>query len=532
MSAENSDRRRLLGFAFANADFLVEIDRDGTVTFAAGAVAKFTDATEVTGLKAQTLFEPQDGVRFADTARTLPPGGRGRLKLKLKHRGVCETGLFHLPGNDERISCALMLEAAHPISAADDKDAKTGLATKENFLASAIASVRDSDTLTLVNVPALPNIVAAMAADKADVLLADIGHSILRSGAKVAGRLSQTSFGAVADAKSGPRSQIAGMRAAMHKSGVPPTEIEETQLAMKAGPLRPEQRLLAIRYVVERFASGDRHSRSNDLSQAFDTMMDETHERLIKLTDTVSSGAFAMAYQPIKNLKTLELSHFEALARFGSGQTGETISFVEKLGISDSFDLAVVMKVIKALESDTSHAAHVAFNVSGHTIQTPATFGMLVGLLARHKKLAPRLLIEITETAEITDTATAAKAIETLRAMGYRVGLDDFGAGAATLNYLQAFQVDFVKFDGSLVKKLGASARDDTMLNAMLKLCHELGFVTIAECLESQDDIARARDAGFDDGQGYALGAPGKIPAGAGIIRINAKRRGTVESWG
>ncbi len=64
-------------------------------------------------------------------------------------------------------------------------------------------------------------------------------------------------------------------------------------------------------------------------------------------------------------------------------------------------------------------------------------------------------MIEITETATIHDLEAAGKAIQVLRDMGFRVGLDDFGAGAASVNYLHAFPVDFVKFDGAMIQKIG-----------------------------------------------------------------------------
>lgn len=526
------DTRRYLGFAFANADFLIETDRVGIIQFAAGAVGEFTDKPDVTGTRIEDLFEFRDGTHFAAGLRLLAPGRRTSSHLKLAKNGKAAIAtLFHLPGNDGRLSCTLKLAEGFVDLAAGLKDAATGLPDREAFFADAVAKASHNDALMLVNVPALPKLCAGLPVEKADALLSAIGQSIETSGAKAAGRLSDSSFGAVADPKTGPKTQIPGIRAAMAAGGLTAVDIQETQVAMKAPALRPEQRLLALRYVVERFTGGRRGDLKSDLGQAFEAMMDETQERVRQLTDTVAAGDFALAYQPIKDLKTGALSHFEALARFTPGDTGETIQFVEKLGISDVFDLAVAMKVITALETDTNHAAHVAFNVSGHTVQSPESFAMLFGLLTRWRKLAPRLLIEVTETAEITNLTVAAKAIDSLKKMGFRVGLDDFGAGAATLNYLHAFQVDFVKFDGSLVKKLGASARDDTLLSAMLKLCTELGFDTIAECLENEDDIAKARAAGFHLGQGYALGAPGKIPYGAGREKTNAKRAGITETW-
>ena len=90
--------------------------------------------------------------------------------------------------------------------------------------------------------------------------------------------------------------------------------------------------------------------------------------------------------------------------------------------------------------------------------------------------------------------------------MGYRVGLDDFGAGAASINYLHAFQVDFVKFDGAMIKKIGSSKRDDALLAGLAKLCGEMGVTTIAEWIESEAMAKAAREMGFHHGQGKWLG--------------------------
>lgn len=526
-----ADMRRFLGFAFAKADFLFEIDGDGRVLYASGAGHDLPQQGKIEGLAAKTLFEPADATRFATAMLDLRDGTRTSLNLKLIGGTAVKLGAFRLPGNEGRISCALTMDGAAPL-AVPGKDAKTGLSDRQGFLDLALTKLSENDALTLVNVPGLPQICAAMAPEQSDALLSAIGRSLSESGAKVTARLSETSFGALSDPGQGPLSHIPQMRAAMRAHGAPASEIQESQVAVKGG-LRPEQRILALRYVVEQFTGpGRKQGIAKDLGQAFESMMDDTTKRLMTLTGTVAAGDFQLAYMPICHLKTGKLSHFEALARFGSHHTQDTISFVEKLGIADSFDLAVALKVIEMLETDKSHDAEIAFNVSGHTIQTPASFAMLAGFLAKRRKLAKRLLIEITETAQITDLEAGAKAIAALRAMGYRVGLDDFGAGAATLNYLHAFQVDFVKFDGSLVKKLGASARDDTLLTTMIKLCGELGFTTIAEYIETEADITKARAAGFDYGQGYAFGAAGAIPAGAGrAYTPTQKRQGVRESW-
>ena len=127
-------------------------------------------------------------------------------------------------------------------------------------------------------------------------------------------------------------------------------------------------------------------------------------------------------------------------------------------------------------------------------------------------------------------TRTDVGTVDDLHASAAKLtGLDDFGAGAASINYLHAFHVDFVKFDGSLVRKIGASKRDDALLAGMTKLCRELGVTTIAECIESEAMAKAAKALGFDKGQGRHLGAPAlEIHTDVAL----AKRRGVQESWG
>jgi len=153
-------------------------------------------------------------------------------------------------------------------------------------------------------------------------------------------------------------------------------------------------------------------------------------------------------------------------------------------------------------------------------------------MLARKRALAPRLMIEITESSEIVDLVAANKAVQTLRAMGFRVGLDDFGAGAASLQYLHGLTVDFVKFDGSLVKKIGRSKRDETLLIGVINLCRELGVHTVAEFLETPDQVARAKEMGFDLGQGHYFGAAGQSLSMASPTVRKLKRKGVQEVWG
>jgi EAL domain-containing protein (putative c-di-GMP-specific phosphodiesterase class I) len=112
-----------------------------------------------------------------------------------------------------------------------------------------------------------------------------------------------------------------------------------------------------------------------------------------------------------------------------------------------------------------------------------------------------------------------------MRAMGYRVGIDDFGAGAASLQYLHGFSVDFLKVDGSLIRRIGNSQRDDALLKGVLQTCSDLGIETVAEWIDSPEKLQRCRDIGFMMGQGrYFGGALTEFPKPMMLMNARPKR--------
>lgn len=521
-------RARLLGFAFTNADFLFEMDAAGTILFAAGAANDLVKESgeALLGAPAGKLFKPSEGVKFATFAKALKSGDRaGPFTLTLATGIEANLSMFRLPINGAKISCTLARPGTHTAKA--QIDPRTGLALRDGFMAAA-ERASSKDALTLVNVPGLPELCAQLSPGNADAMMQRIGDSLQASGASVTGQISNTSFGALAPAMRGSLGLVQKITDAITAGGLKAPKMSETRIGLVGAGLTSEQRMLSLRYVVEQFAQKAKVEGDGDIASSFTALMDETQVRLAEMTRMLEHGAFEIAYQPISDLVTGKVSHYEALARFTNPQgTGDTVKFIEALGIANAFDLAVANKVLNEIEKCD---AEIAFNISGATIASPASFGMLAALLARRRKLAPRTLIEITETATIHDLEAAGKAIQVLRDMGFRVGLDDFGAGAASVNYLHAFPVDFVKFDGAMIQKIGTSKRDDALLSGLAKLCTELGVITIAEWIENEAMAKTARALGFDHGQGKWLGAPTlELPASA---PTPGKRKGVRESWG
>ncbi len=524
---------RLLAFAFAGADLLFEVDNTGTTLFATGATSAFSKRHNLIGEKAALLFHPGEQARFSNIVRGLKPGGRvGPEPVTLASGEKASLSMCFLPEAD-RISCTLVKPGKRG-SLGVGIDKETGLSDMDAFVEAAAESAGGRGAMAMVNVPNLPEICTKLPAGKAADLLAGIGAKVAAMDTIAAARLSGTRFGVLTEDPHAARMLAENIQGAVHQKGLDSLTMDEVIVSLKGRNLSPEQSVLALRYVIGRFAEGKiKTTPTSDLTETFERMMEETIARAEAFNTTVSDSAFDLAYEPIVNLKTGVTGHFEALTRFEPGQSpGETIKFAEHLGLTDPFDLAVAVKTLGVLEGNASVTASIAINVSGKSIANPSAFAVLSGFFAKKRAFAKRVLIEITESAEMPDLAAADKAIQSLRKMGYRVGIDDFGAGAASLQYLHAFTVDFVKMDGAVVQRLGKSAREDALLKSVLGTCADLQIETIAEWIDSPERLQLCKDLGFQFGQGRHFGGSlAELPQVAAPAPKAARRKGMEYSW-
>ena len=150
----------------------------------------------------------------------------------------------------------------------------------------------------------------------------------------------------------------------------------------------------------------------------------------------------------------------------------------------------------------------VAVNLSARHIVSGQAPDLLRDALEATGCRADRIEIEVTEDVFIRDPDAAAATLAKLRAIGVKLALDDFGTGYASLGYLQQLPFDVIKLDRSFVAGLGASTRTERIVDAVSRIAHGLGARLVAEGVESAVQLARLRDIGCDEGQGYLLGRP------------------------
>ena len=150
----------------------------------------------------------------------------------------------------------------------------------------------------------------------------------------------------------------------------------------------------------------------------------------------------------------------------------------------------------------------VAVNVSARNLAQPDFAQRVVSALERAGVPAGRLIIEITETALLTDPRRAAGVLAELATSGVRVSLDDFGQGQTSLGYLSALPVHELKIDKSFVSDMVVNAAHAAIVRSVVELGHNLSLRVVAEGVETEEVLATLRDAGCDVAQGYLLARP------------------------
>lgn len=270
----------------------------------------------------------------------------------------------------------------------------------------------------------------------------------------------------------------------------------------------------AIAYALNRIQHrGDSDVSAERLSASLPHLIQETLKSVRAFREIVQNGSFAVALQPIAHLESLEMHHYEALARFHDGGSAlavdQIIHFAEGTGLITEFDLAMCQKVLGHITLEPDRVTHpVAVNLSGHSLEQQDFLPALEQILDRYDVDPAKIMFEVTETSRIRGLRDVNEDLQRLRARGHLVCLDDFGAGAANFEYLSALDVDIIKFDGGAMRTALAKPKGRAFIKATALLCRDLGIHTIAEMIYDQTNFELVRDLGIDYGQGYYLGAP------------------------
>ncbi|HEY7891667.1 MAG TPA: EAL domain-containing protein [Solirubrobacteraceae bacterium] len=254
---------------------------------------------------------------------------------------------------------------------------------------------------------------------------------------------------------------------------------------------------------------------------------------LSRLRRAIREERFTLHYQPIVSLQSGEITHHEALVRLADEPDGSLVAparflpAAERYSLVGEIDRLVVSQALarigkmrprpllapRALPCSGADELRVAVNLSALSVTDPGMLAHIEGELVRHRVDADRLIVEVTETAAISDMACARDFCAGVRALGARVALDDFGAGFGSFHYLKHLPFDYLKIDGEFIRKLTSSTADQLVVEALVGVARGMGKQTIAEFVKDQRTVSLLRELGVDYAQGFQIGRPVAEPA-------------------
>ena len=212
-------------------------------------------------------------------------------------------------------------------------------------------------------------------------------------------------------------------------------------------------------------------------------------------------------------------SHYEILLGVSEEMVPRhsTQSFVvmaEQTGLVHNLDAWVLQSTLEWMDRNAAGLAQLSglsVNLSGNSLTNADHVNAMVGLLSRYPHLTHKLILEVTETATIDNLEVAVRSLRTLRKLGCRVALDDFGSGYSSYGYIRSLPLDYLKIDGTYIRNLLTDKTDQALTASMVDVAHALGLKVIAEYVDSEAVYAWLKDLGVDYVQGYWVHEPERL---------------------
>ncbi|MFY0611421.1 MAG: bifunctional diguanylate cyclase/phosphodiesterase [Hyphomicrobiaceae bacterium] len=248
-----------------------------------------------------------------------------------------------------------------------------------------------------------------------------------------------------------------------------------------------------------------RHTRKTDLHYA------------AKLERAIECGEFQAYYQPKIDMQTGNFVGFEALARWIHPDRGVVapeyfLDDIHSYGLLDQFSRAVLEAVSEQLaewKSEGLQIPSIAINLAEITLATESGLDDLLRRLARLPIARERITLEITEDVFISRSSDAIReSLAKLHNAGFRISLDDFGSGYASLRHLTELPIDELKIDTQFVAGIGRDHTAEVIIDGFLSMAEGLKAEVVAEGVETESQASFLKDGGCHHAQGFLFGKP------------------------
>ncbi|TDO02511.1 bifunctional diguanylate cyclase/phosphodiesterase [Halomonas ventosae] len=246
---------------------------------------------------------------------------------------------------------------------------------------------------------------------------------------------------------------------------------------------------------------------------------DELQERVYwvdRIRNALAEDSFELMVQPIMRLEDRDVKHYEVLLRMrdADGSLVPPFNFIpvaERSAQIVQIDRWVLRHSLRILAQLQHRDISLAVNLSGQSLHDEGLKQYLADELVDSGADPHHLILEVTETAAVTDFSTARGVLQGVRDLGCRTALDDFGVGFSSFHYLGQLPVDYIKIDGSFIRSLTISSESRVIVQAIADIAAGFGKQAIAEFVDQEALLPLLKDYGITYGQGFYLGRPKSI---------------------
>jgi diguanylate cyclase (GGDEF)-like protein len=407
-------------------------------------------------------------------------------------------------------------------------DMLTGLPNRMLFLTRAAAAVSESSGVAIVlfDIDRFKDVNDTLGHTIGDRLLCEIAERLLRavSGRATVARLGGDEFALVVSDVTDPERAVE----IVHELNVEmqrPIKMDGLTLAITASAgiaMAPEHgedaSLLLQRADIAMYLAKERRS----TVEVYSVEHDQSMQRLLMLggllTHALETGTeLSLMYQPIGDVRSRDIAYVEALCRWNHPVQGfippeEFIGIAEQMGLIPQITDFVLDEGCAQLARwrDAGITLGLAVNVSGREFADINLVDRVEKCLRQYDIPAHLLTLEVTETEIMADLGAATKVLYELSARGIKLGIDDYGTGYSSLQYLHKLPVNELKIDRSFVTNLPNEASNRIIVRSSIQMAHSLGLYVIAEGAEDELTCAMLAEADCDFIQGYYLSKPQK----------------------
>lgn len=237
-----------------------------------------------------------------------------------------------------------------------------------------------------------------------------------------------------------------------------------------------------------------------------------------ELRCALARGEFVPYMQPIFSIGTRKILGCEVLTRWIKAdgtiiQPYRFIPMAEDNGLIVPMTRAIMKSALAALKPHLrfDKTFKVAFNIAPFDLVSEGFSQQLCAIVKQAGVARRQIVLELTERQDFADLKAGIAAIRALRELGFVVSLDDTGTGHNGLSQVQQLEADIIKIDKHFIDRVGIDLAATTIVRMLVGLARDLGMRTVAEGIETEQQLLALRDCGVDEGQGYLISPP--VPA-------------------